>query len=128
LREVEEAENVDRVGIGCQKQRLGIHQFGEDEDLIVLDADAQETLAECMDADALQGVREHTKRMREVDVLVDLVQGRLAGRSVLELERADARLDLVRRGERRRDWRLRDGFTSTGNKSCREDDCECGAR
>ena len=39
LGEIEDAHDVDRVRVGRQEQRLGIHQLGEDEDLVVLDPD-----------------------------------------------------------------------------------------
>ena len=45
----------------------------------------------------MKGVRECALRVREVEVVVDLVEGRLARRAVLELEGADAGLDLVGR-------------------------------
>ena len=85
--------HVDCVGVGRQEQRLGIHQFGEDEDLVVLDADALHALAEGVDADAPQVVHERAIRVGEVEVVVDLVGGRLARHAVLEFERAEAALD-----------------------------------
>jgi hypothetical protein len=41
-----------------------------------------------VDADALQRVDERLECVREVEVVVDLVQGCLARRAVLELKRA----------------------------------------
>ena len=79
LGEIERADDVDRVGIGGQPQRLGIHQLGVDDDLVVLDADALQALADRVDADALKGVGERALRVREVDVVVDLVQVALLG-------------------------------------------------
>ena len=62
----------------------------------------EQALADGVDADALHGVHERLEGVREVQVVVDLVERRLARRAVLEVERADARLDLVRRGDRLR--------------------------
>jgi hypothetical protein len=80
-----------------QEQRLRIHQVREDDDLVVLHADILQALAHGVDADALQRVGERSQRMRIVQVVVDLVERRLARLTVLELERADARLDRGRR-------------------------------
>ena len=60
-------------------------------------------LAQRVDADAAQVVHERAVGVGEVEVVVEFLGGRLARHAVLELERADARLDLVRRGDRRRD-------------------------
>ena len=46
-----------------------------------------------LDADGLKGVRERALRVREVEIVVDLVKCGLARRAVLEVERADAGLD-----------------------------------
>jgi len=56
-------------------------------------------------ADPLKGVGERRERLREIPVVIDLGDGVLARHAVLEVERADARLDFVRRAERRRDCR-----------------------
>jgi hypothetical protein len=50
-----------------------------------------------------QVVHEGAVRVGEVEVVIDLVERGLARQSVLEVERADARFDFVRRGDGRRD-------------------------
>ena len=55
------------------------------------------------DANTLQGVRKRSYRIGEIDVVIDLLQGFLSWLAVVEVERADAGLDLVRRGDRRWD-------------------------
>ena len=127
LGEIERADDVDRVGIGGQPQRLGIHQLGVDDGLVVLDADALQALADRVDADALKGVGERALRVREVDVVVDLVQGRLARCAVLEIERADAGFDFVRRGDRRRDCRRRLGGGQAGQYHTSRSSRQAGA-
>ena len=46
LAEIEEAHDVDRVGVRGQEQRLGIHQLFENDDLVVLHPDAHHALAQ----------------------------------------------------------------------------------
>ena len=101
--DVDEAQEVHGVGVGGEEQRLGIHQLGEDEDFVVLDAGVEKASASGDQADTLHRVDERVVGVREVDVVVGLFQRGLARRAVLEFERADARLDFVRRGDRRRD-------------------------
>jgi hypothetical protein len=117
LAEVEHRHDVHRVRVRRQEQRLGVHQLGEHDDLVVLDAGVHKTLAQGLDADALQRVSERAERVREVEVVVDLLDRRLARHAVLELQRADPCLDPVRRDERWRDWwgRLGYGLTSAGH-------------
>ena len=55
------ADEVDGVGVGGEEQRLGIHQLGEDDDLVVLDADVEQALADRVDVHALQGVHERAR-------------------------------------------------------------------
>ena len=64
------------MSVRRQHQRLGIQELGPVDDFIVLDADGMEALADGVDADALQRVHEGAERVREVEVIVDLVQGR----------------------------------------------------
>ena len=103
LGQIEDAEGIDGVRVGRQEQRLGVHQVGEDDDLVILDAGAQKAFVDGVDADALHRVHERPERVREVQVVVDLVQCVLARRAVLEFEHAESRLDLVGRGDRGRD-------------------------
>ena len=56
--EVEHGHDVHRVRVRREEQRLGIHQFGEHDDLVVLDADIEKALAHGGQADALHGVHE----------------------------------------------------------------------
>ena len=73
LAEIEGAHHVDRVGIRGQEQRLGIHQLFENDDLVVLDANAFQTLAEALDADATQIVHERAVGVGEVEVVVEFL-------------------------------------------------------
>jgi hypothetical protein len=52
------------------RQRLGIHQLGEDQDLIVLDPDALEPLACRLDASPLHAVEEGIERVGEGEVVI----------------------------------------------------------
>jgi hypothetical protein len=62
--------------------------------------------------------------VREVEVVVDLVESCLARRTVLEVERADARLDLVGRCDRRRDCaRGLSGGAIPASENRRGEDC-----
>ena len=65
-------------------------------------------------------------RVREVEVVVDLVDGRLARRAVLELERADRGFDFVGRGDRGRDCggRLRGGQAGQCQHGAGDEDCQ----
>ena len=45
LGEIEDAHEIDGVRIGRQEQRLRIHQFGEDQDLVILDPNVEKALA-----------------------------------------------------------------------------------
>ena len=69
-----------------------------------------------VDADATQVVHERAVGVGEVEVVVELLGGRLARHAVLELERTDARLDLVGRDER---WRDFGGLGEAGNSVSR---------
>ncbi|MNE49852.1 hypothetical protein D3C87_1602890 [compost metagenome] len=57
-------------------------------------------LADGVDADALQGVRKRASCVREVQVIIDLIEGFLAGLAVLEFEGAKPRFDLGGRRDR----------------------------
>ena len=126
LGQVEHAHGIDGVRIGRQEQRLGIHQLGEDKDFVILDPGAQKALVEGAYADPLKGVHERLERVREVQVVIDLGDGVLARHAVLEVERADARLDFVRRGDRRRDCggRLGGGQAGQCQHGAGHDDCQ----
>ncbi len=41
LGQVQHAHGIDGVRIGRQEERLGVHQFGEDKDFVILDTGAQ---------------------------------------------------------------------------------------
>src|SRR6266567_989139 len=62
------------------------------EPFVLLDPDAQKALMEGAYADPLQGVHERLEGVREVQVVIDLVDGLLARHAVLEVERADTRV------------------------------------
>ena len=54
--QVHGGEVVDRVGIGGQEQRLRVHQLGEDDDGVVLGADALKALADRVGGGAAEAV------------------------------------------------------------------------
>ncbi len=110
--QVEEADEIDCVGVRRKEERLGIHQLGEHDDLVVLDPDGGVRLSNGGHVHALEGIHKRLEGMCEVQVVVDFVQGLLARHAVLELHRADSRLYFVRRGNRRRDVR---GFLLRSN-------------
>ena len=102
LGQFDDTHEIDGVRVGRQEQRLGIHQVGEHEDFVVLHPYAEKAVADGGWAHGLEGVHEHAKRVREVEIVVNLVHVRRTRRTVPELERADARLDLVGRRDLRR--------------------------
>jgi hypothetical protein len=51
-------------------------------------------------------VQEHVHAAHEVEIVIDLLHGVLVGQAVEELQRAESRLDGVRRGDVRRDLLL----------------------
>ena len=105
LRQIHDAEVIDRIGVGREEQRLRIHQFGVNGDRVVLRADAEKALADRIGGCAAVAVEERVEAAGEIQRVVDLVDGFGARRTVLELKRADARLDLVGGDEDRRDCR-----------------------
>jgi hypothetical protein len=58
LREVDPAQKIHGIGVGRQEERLSIHQFGEDEDFVVLDPDVEKALAAGGHVHTLVGVHE----------------------------------------------------------------------
>ena len=100
LGEFEDAEGVDRVCVGHQQHCLGIHQLGEEENLVILHSGIEKAPVYCMKVDALHGVHECVEGMGEVQVIIDLVECLLARHAVREFERADSGLDLVGRRDR----------------------------
>lgn len=89
-------------GIGREEQRLGVHQLGEDDDRVVLSTETLEALAERRGRGGREGVHVGVHPVEEAEVVVELLQGLGAGRSVGELQAAQAGLDAVGRGDRPR--------------------------
>jgi hypothetical protein len=91
-----------------------------------LSLNAHHTLAYGVYADALHGVYERIVGVREIHLIVNLFQSGLARRAVLELQRADARLDFVRRGDRGGNCggRLRGGYTGQCRYGAGYENCQ----
>ena len=103
--------NSDLASINSEKMRISLSL-----------TPSVEKASACGDqADALHRVDERVVGVREVDVVVSLFQCGLARRAVLEVERAEPRLDFVRRGDRRRDCRCRLGGGQVGQHQCGTD-------
>ena len=97
--EVDGRQVVDRVGVGGQEQRARVHQLGEDDDA-VRPGDLLEALVKRVGRGAAEAVVVDVERAGEVERVIDRMRGLGARHAVLELERADARLDAVGRRER----------------------------
>ena len=100
VRQVDPAEVVHRVGVCGQIERTGVHQLGEDDDVVVLGADAGGALQERQRRGAAKTVVVDVQRVAEVERVGHLTRRLGARRAVLEVERADRRLDAVGRAER----------------------------
>ena len=85
--------------LAVRNSELGVHQIGKDEDFVVLHPDALKSFVKGRYADTLVSVHERLEGVREVQIVIDLFNGFLARHAVLEVECADARLDLVRCGD-----------------------------
>jgi hypothetical protein len=70
-------------GIGREEQRLGVHQLGEDDDRVVLSTETLEALAERRGRGGREGVQVGVHPVEEAEVVVELLQGLGAGRSVV---------------------------------------------
>ena len=97
LADVQIDKEIDGVRIGRQEQRLGIHQFGEDEGRVVGDAGLLDALEDGRHRSALVGVHERLDAVHQVKEVVGLGHRVFARCAVLVFKRADAALDLVRR-------------------------------
>ena len=99
-REIDDAEEVDGVGVRGQEHGLRAHQLREDEDRVVLDAGVVEALPDRVRRRAREAVEVHVEAVHEVEMVVDALGG-LAGRhAVDELERPEPGLELLRRPDR----------------------------
>ena len=115
--EIDIGEEVDGVGVGGQEQRARIHEPGKDQDaLVVLHAGIPDALARRVDRDATKTVEEGGDAALEVELVVNLGGGRSIGNAVAEFERPDRGLDLIWRGERRRDRRIALRARRTGRR------------
>ena len=103
LGDVQIDPEIDGVRIGRQEQGLRIHQLREDQGRVVRDAGILQALEDGRHRSALVGVHERLDAVHQVEVVVGLGHGLFARCAVLVLQRADADLDFVRRGDRRRD-------------------------
>ena len=105
LGDVQIDKEIDGVRIGRQEQGLGVHQLGEDQDRVVRNAGFLAALEDGRHGSALVGIHERLDAVHQVEVVVDLRNSLFAWCAVLELERAETRLQPVGRGDRRRDRR-----------------------
>ena len=87
-----------------RNSELRVHQLGEDDDVVVLGADALESFACGFEADTLHAVEEGVQRVGEGEVVIDGIKCRVARRAVLESKIANAGLDLSRRRQRLQDF------------------------
>src|SRR5690606_32710732 len=107
LRQIHYGKVVDSVGVRCKEQRFRVHELRENYDRVILGADALKALTYSVGRRAAEAVVERVKRSGEIHRVVNLLGCLGAGRSVREIERADASLDGVGRRYRFGDRRLR---------------------
>src|SRR6185436_20869185 len=94
-------------GVRGEKQRVRVHQFGEDDDRVVFGPDAVEALTYRIRRRTGEAVHERVDAAHEVQAVIYLTDGVCARCAVLEFERTDDRLNLVRRSDLRGDCGVR---------------------
>ena len=100
VREIDEGPEVDRVRVRRQKERRRVHQLGEDENLVVLDADAEKAPANRVERRSREAVQVRLDAPDVIQVVVEEL-GRLRCRgTVSELERPELGLHRVGRRDR----------------------------
>ncbi len=103
--QVDEADEVEGVAVGGQEQRGRVHQRGEEEDVVVLDPDGVEPCSHRGHGRPRERPVERIDAVHEVEVVVQQVSGRRRRGTVVELQRPEATLDLVRCRDRRQGLR-----------------------
>gem|GEM_PF-4334928 len=96
---------IDGFGVRREEQRLRIHQRLHDKHGLVVGALAAHAFAHGIDRRARHGVEEGLHATREVEVVVNLLDGGVVREAVEELQRAQPGFDGIRRGDRRRNVR-----------------------
>src|SRR5208337_2169625 len=92
----ENGPEINRVGVGCQEQRLRVHQLRENEDRVVGYTGVVESLPKRRCRGALKGVHKRLRGVHEVEIVIDLLDRFLARSAILEIKRSKARLKSVR--------------------------------
>ena len=96
VREIDEAQEVDRVAVGGQEHRRRVHEVREQEDVVVLHADRPEALPDRRHGRAREGADEGLDAVHEVEVVVEQGSRRRRRCAVVELEHAKPAVHLVR--------------------------------
>ena len=102
VREIDERPEVDRVRVRRQEQRRRIHQLGEDQDLVVLDPDAEEPTPDRDQRRPPDAVQVRLDAAHEIEVVVQPLRRLRRRRPVAELKRPEPALHRVRRRDRGR--------------------------
>jgi hypothetical protein len=96
---VEPAEGVDGLGVRREEQRARVQQRLGDQHRLVVGAEGPHARAHRAERRRRQGGEERLHAALEVEVVVDLLDGRLVGQAVEEAQRAQPRLDAVGGGD-----------------------------
>ena len=105
VRQVDEGEVVDGVGVGGQEPGRRVHQLREDQHGVVLDADAQEPLAHRLGRRSRERGQERVDAVHVVEVVVQRLDRLPRRRPVGELQLAEPALHPI--GRRQRGQHLR---------------------
>ena len=101
--EIEAGEAIGRGGVGCEEQRARVHQvLGEAHALVLLDAGRCKAVAGSPDGGCRQALQEGFNGTAKVQLVEGELHRLRVRRAVLEMQLADAGLDLVRRQDGRR--------------------------
>ena len=101
---VEQAEAIDGICVAGEEQRIGIHQFLENEHLVAFGGAPRDmTQANPFEGCSWNKIEEGLDRAERVEVVVELLRGFGIGDAIGEVERSDAGLDLVGRHDFVRD-------------------------
>ena len=95
--QVEEGKEVDRVGVGGQEQRSGVHQLREDQYVAVHDPGVEEPLSDGVRRHPLDRVHERLDTVQVVQMVTQPRRGISRRVAVGELQDPDPRLHPRRR-------------------------------
>ncbi len=100
IAQIEGEDVIDRVSVGCQEQRLRVHEARPDRDAtVVLCANAEEAVVHRLQRHELVGAHVGIERPREVEVVVHLRDGVVRGHTVLERQAAESSVQNVGRDD-----------------------------